>query len=202
MLLLASCHSSIDTGTSLSNKPINEVELKTSNETFKVDFGFNDYCKQTFMDLDILSSLFAELKTRDDLINYYKTLLPGFLPGYSNLQPQDSREYLFVKIEYMLAQECFSDNCDSKTRKEVLQLVSNFQKAKYGEYINPICAQKSGVFLMAVILVKERAKSIKFINTATLQQALLCLNSEEGVSEDFSNLITACSEKFLADNKN
>ena len=96
----------------------------------------------------------------------------------------------------MLAQECFSDRCDSKTRKEVLQLAANFQKGKYAEYT---CAQKSGVFLMAVILAKEWELSSKFIDAATLQQALLILNREKPVEKDFSNLIVECSENFLTD---
>lgn len=198
ILLMASCHSSNEEDAILLNTPIETVNLNVANETFTVDFRFDVVCKQ-YMDQDILPSVFAELKTRNDLINYYKTLKPGFLPGYSSLWP-DNGEYLFVKIEYMLAQECFNDRCDSNTRKEILQLVSDFQKSKYEEYRCPCCAQKTGVFLMAVILAKERNSSIKIIDAPTLQKALLYLNNEEYVSEDFSNLIVECSKKFLMDN--
>ena len=184
--------------TPLLNAPINSVELKVLNEIFTVDFRIDTICRY-IINNDILPNEFAKLKTRGDLINYYKTLFPHFLPGYSSMS--DNTECLFVKIEYMLAQECFSDRCDSKFRKEVLQLVTNYQKAKYGEYICPSCAQKSGIFLMAVILVKERNSTVNIIDSATLQQALLCLNNEVFVDEDFSNLIVECSEKFLTNNK-
>ncbi len=101
----------------------------------------------------------------------------------------------------MLAQECFSDRCDSETRKEILLLVANRQKGKYEKYTNPSCTQKSGVFLMAVILAKEREKSAAFIDAATLQQALLCWSSDANVSEDFSKKIIGCSEALI-NNKN
>lgn len=101
----------------------------------------------------------------------------------------------------MLAQECFNDHCDSKVREKVLQLAISFQKDKYEEYTRPTRTQRTGVFLMAVILVKERIHSAKFIEAAILQEALLCLNIDKRISEDFSKSIIESSEKFLIDSK-
>jgi len=214
MLLMVSCQSPSDEGgTTLLNAPVSEVKLSVENETFTVDFRIKPQsCLHFYMGQNILPDVFEKMKTRDDLIDLYKNSLPAFLPGYSSVSP-DKTEQKFVKIEYVLSQECFSDRCDSKTRKEVLQLVSNYQKAKYREDINPSCTQKSGVFLMAVILVKEWKHSSKFIDAETLQQALLFLSIDEKIDDfsdiwdfihytrNFSNLIIECSEKFLNENK-
>jgi hypothetical protein len=204
MLLMSSCHSSSDETITLLNKPIEKVTISVSNETFTVDFKINASCKQDYMDQDILTSVFAKLKTRNDLLSFYRTLKPNFSPGYSSLRP-DNGEYQFVMSEYMLAQECFSDDCNTNFRCDVLQLAINYQKQKYNEErgICPFCARKTGVFLMAVILVKEWNSSSQFIDAITLQHALLCLSDEETfVCEDFSNLIIDCSEVFLTKNNN
>jgi hypothetical protein len=193
VFLLVSCQSSDDNAKTLLNK----IELTISNETFTVDFGYDGRIKE-YMDMNILQDEIAKLKTREDLINRYKSLRPGFLPGYSSMWP-DTGEFLFVKIEYMLAQECFSDRCDSKTRKEILRLVANFQKNKYKEYTMPFCTRRTGVFLMAVILVRERAASAKHIDAQILQQALSCLNNEMLITEDFSNSVVKSAENFLTD---
>ena len=199
MFLMASCNSSDEERTTLLNTPTGNVKLTLPNEEFTVDFTFGASCI-AYTNGEILKDVFSELKTRDDLIDYYKTLRPAFLPIYSSMWP-DNREYIFVRIEYTLAQECFSDRCSSNIRKEILQLVTNYQKDKYQEYTHPACTQKSGVFLMAVILAKERNSTVKIIDTVTLQQALLCLNSENSVNEDFSRLIIECSEAFLTNSK-
>lgn len=195
ILLMVSCHSSED---ELLNMPFGEEVITVANETFKVDFNFDDVCKQYDI-FNVLPDEFAKLKTKNDLLNYYKTLSPGFLPSYSSMW-RDNGELVFVRVEYMLAQECFSDRCDSKFRKEVLRLAINHQKAKYKEYTYPCCAQKSGVFLMAVILIKEK-NSTKIIDQAILQKALLCLSDGMPVSEEFSQLIIEYSEYFLINNK-
>ena len=201
VFLFVSCNSSLDVKeTKLLNTPVDKVNLTVENESFVVDFRFDNFCKQNYFDEEILPNVFAELKTRDDLINYYKTLLPGFLPGYSSVWP-DKGEYRFVNVEYMLSQECFSNKCDSKIRKEVLLLVVDYQKSKFQEYTHPWCTQKSGVFLMAVILAKENAFP-KFIDSSTLQKALLSLSSEEFITKEFSDLMIECSENFLTYTKN
>lgn len=199
IFILLSCHSSDDNSTFFLNHPTQEVILIVNDETFTVDFNLNATCNE-FMENGVLPREISKLKTRDDLINYYKTLLPGFSLGYSSIKP-DITECVFVKVEYMLAQECFSDLCDFQTRKEVLKLVLDYQKSKYNEYTFPQCTQRTGVFLMAVILIKERKNSTCVIESTTLQKALLCLSDESSVSEDFSSLFIDISEKFLNENK-
>jgi len=198
MMLMASCNSSNE-DTTFINAPIEEVKLIVQNETFTVDFRFDFVCNELAI-FEALSDEFAKLKTKDDLINFYKNCKPIYLPSYSSMWP-DNGERIFARVEYMLAQECFSDRCDSETRKKILQLAANHQKAKYAEHIRPSCAKKTGIFLMAVILAKERNGSTKHIDAETLQQALLFLNNDAYVSEDFSNLIIQCSEKFLTNGK-
>ena len=191
LLLMASCHSLIE-----EESPLNEkVKLTVSNEEFTVDFT-RSTCVHSFYNEGKSNSI----KTRDSLINRYKNIR-GFSPGFSEVSMV--QESIVVTLEYMLAQECFSDHCDSKTRKEILQLVVDKQKAKNDDerYVYLPCALRTGVFLMAVILVKERSHSAKHIDAATLQKALLCLNDDELVIADFSNIIIECSKKFLIDNK-
>jgi len=213
MLLLTSCQTSNkeiieppveENETPLLLEPTGEVNITIENETFMVDFRFDFICEQLRI-FEVLTDEFAKLKTRNDLINSYTTLRPVFLPSFSSLWP-DNGERIFARVEYMLAQECFSNYCDSKTRKEILMLVVEKQREKWSDYerdryISPFCTQKTGVFLMSVILVKEWEQTIKFIDRATLQQALLCLNNADSIREDFSNLIVECSEKFLANSK-
>ena len=202
MVFIASCHS-FSEEEALLNVPIGEEIITVAGETFKVDFRLDDVCKELGI-FEVLPDDFSKLKTKYDMINYYKTLIPAFLPSYSSMRP-DNHECVFARVEYILAQECFSDRCDNKTRKEVLQLAVNFHKRKNDDmnnrYSSPQCTLKTGVFLMAVILAKEIKSSAKFIDSATLQQALLFLNNDVFVSEVFSNLMIECSEKFLNNNK-
>jgi hypothetical protein len=90
----------------------------------------------------------------------------------------------------------------------VLQLAVNKQEAKYDrkQYVYRGDPIKTGIFLMAVILVKERAYSAEYIDVATLQQALLSLNSDRLNTEtdalsNLSNSILENSRNFLINNK-
>ena len=197
----------------LLHEPTDEVTVTVGDKIFTVDFRFDADCKQNMQlqfDGILVASRFANVKTRDDLINFYKFRQPSFLPSFSS--EFDYNEVIFVKAEYLLSQECFSDLCESATRKEVLQLAIDKQKAKINRefYINPYCVQKSGIFLMAIILLKERSASVNFIDDETLQKALLYLRSDTRVkedlsdlydTEDFSNFIIECSGKFLNESK-
>lgn len=193
MLLLMSCHSS-DDNTTLLNVPVDEVILTVANETFTVNFNFSAENEQHMSYYD-LSKPFAEINTKDDLIDCYKTSRTPFQHGASSYI--SGGDAIFAMLEYKLAQECFSDDCKSEFRKEVLQLAANHQKAKHKEYNSLFCSNRSGVFLMAVILLKERNSSIKIIDAKTLQQALLCLSDYDMFTKELSELIIECSEKFL-----
>jgi len=204
MLFMWSCSSSID-GTMLLNAPTEEVKLTVENETFIVDFRFDVGCKQNMSNWD-LPEAYAKLKTRNDLLNFYKTCKVPIERGPYHIPT--SFGAMFPIIEYRLAQECFSDKYNSEFRKEVLQLAVNMHTRELDTdpmnsfYTIESCAKKSGVFLMAVILAKERKHTTNLIDRATLQQALLFLSNDEFVSEDFHKFIIECSEKFLTNSKN
>ena len=105
-----------------------------------------------------------DIPTVGKLVELYK-IHPAFYEssmfntGYL-FPPEVEGNYVFSKFHYALAQECFKDAYSSQTRKAVLQMVLDKGTTnKYdGNYIkNSIFdeAKKSGVFLMAVILIKE-----------------------------------------------
>ena len=141
------------------------------------------------------------LKIMNDGLDYYKNLKPGFLPSYSSRS--DDSECIFTLVEYQLAKKCFSNSCDSKFREDVLRVAVKQQKMKYSDenYISPFCAQRSGVFLMAVILAKEHVRSSKIIDPITLHRALHSFSNGDIVEEDFSNKMIRCSETFLKHSK-
>ena len=200
VVLISSCNSSSD-GENLLNSPTDKVTLKVLNEEYSIDFRLGIVCDELKI-FEVLQNEFSKLKTREDLINYYKTLPPYFSPKYSSMI--DNGERIFSRVEYMLAQECFDENCNSKIRYKVLQLVVNKQKAKWNDenYIMPSCAHKTGVFLMAVILAREKSNSSKiFIDSTNLQKALLSLSSDEFISKDFNDLIIESSEILLINSK-
>jgi hypothetical protein len=216
LLLMASCHSSteepfppeppigppVEEGTPLLLAPDDLVTITVADETFTVDFlRSNDI--QAMYDW-ILTGILKE--TREAYIDRYKIKNNYIIGAYDAAKGSEAE---FVQLEYALAQECFSDRCDSELRKEILQLVVDKQKPKYETpYVYYSYAIHSGVFLMAVILVKERAYSAEYIDSGTLQEALLFLNDFDyftegpvGYGSDFSDLIVDCAQKFLTDNK-
>ena len=204
MLLMTSCQSySLEEEKNLLlHEPVEKVNITVANETFTIDFTRNGTCVDTYVYNDGSSYSYIDfIKTNewtiDNLINSYKNIRPPFKPGYMDLAAWE--ELQLSSIEYILAQECFSDHCNSKIREEVLQLVFDRQKGKYDhkQYVCYGCAIKTGVFLMAVILVKEYENSAAFINKKSLQQALLCLNNEDLDIEEFSNVFIEYSKKFL-----
>ena len=199
VFLFVSCNSSLDVKeTKLLNTPVDKVNFTIENYSFEIDFRFDDDCSQNFSNWD-LSERLDQIKTRDDLFNIYKNSKSPYQHGASS--SVSSNESFFSMIEFKLSQECFSNKCNSDFRKEILNFAIIFQKEKFSEYNSVYCAQKSGVFLMAVILAKENAFP-KFIDSSTLQKALLSLSSEELITKEFSDLMIECSENFLTYTKN
>jgi len=184
----------------LLNEPTDVVTVTMGDKTFTVDFRINecclDYIEYTFQPME-------QLKTREDLIHLFKSISPHYMLNPGIETDVNDRQSYALKVEYMLAQECFSDGCDSETRRDILQLLVNNQKAMNIRDFPPYCARKSSVFLMAVILLKERDISEKYIDNVILQQALLCLNTDiDGVSKVFSDLIIERCVMFLKDGTN
>ena len=195
----------IEVGTPLLFAPEEMVTITVADETFTVDFSISKEHLQWVFSNPIFRMEYLE-KTKEAYIKYYKKH-NSFIPGFYDQATSCDAEY--VRMEYTLAQECFSDLCDSETRKEILQSVVDKQRRKYETpYVYLSYSIHTGVFLMAVILVKERAHSVDFIDSETLQQALLFLNDFDYFTEDpmyygrnFSDLIVDCAQNFLTDNK-
>ena len=187
-------------GTPLLLEPNEMVTITVADETFMVDFSRSNDIQVMYDWVNLPFPLTWEAY----VARYAKKEAGGssFATDAAMLSVAE-----FVRIEYILAQGCFSDDCTSEKRKEVLQLAIDKQRPKYE---NPhgwlVWSIQTGVFLMAVILVKERVYSVDFIDAGTLQQALLFLNDYDDFPDEeniinFSNLIVDCAQNFLTENK-
>lgn len=183
----------------LAHSPTEEVSLTTtSNKTITVDFSMDEEMKGCITS-EIGQNKIEHIKTREELINFYKALIPHFQPGYSSLS--DDNHYVFAKAEYLLAQECFQGNCSSQTRKEVLRTAIDKQKHKFAEYTAPSFTRRTGIFLIAVILLKEEDTAFvqSLSSNIELQNALLCLNHNRWINDEvFNNLMIQYAETFLS----
>jgi len=199
----------VEEGTPLLFEPNDTATIKVANEFFMVDFSLSDVLQPWYdwpgsgwiHNCNYLSYYYP---TKEAVIERYKNK-KDIQSGATNSARDSECEY--IQLEYTLAQECFSDNCTSELRKEILKLVIDRQilKNKYpGSYA---CAIHTGVLLMAVIILKEREYSTRFIDFETLQKALLFLNdfhyfNNESImyyGRDFSELIVNCAQNFLSE---
>ncbi len=196
---LSGCKSLEDIGKILSHSPTEELNVTISNAKIKVDFSLDENMRDVIAS-EIGQNIIDNIKTREELIDYYKTLLPYFQPGYSSMS--DDNHYVFAKVEYLLAQECFQNDCSSLVRRDVLENAVDKQKHKFGTpYIAPSFTRRTGTFLIAVILLKEKDDSfIQFlINDVDFQKVLLCLNHNTWMDgEEFNNKLIQYAENFLA----
>lgn len=156
------------------------------------------------------------------LVDIYKKYCARYSRGYLNYDPERNNvpverdgNYVLFKLHYALAQECFQDDCSTQTRKAVLQMVLDRQIAKNSEWLtgqelfieNAIQtpAKKSAIFLMAVILTKEKDADFiaAVIENQGLQQKAICLNVDmEGSAYwigELGYLVTQYAESFLSD---
>lgn len=76
------CHSD-DDPESLYHSPTGEVIANIADTTIVVDFSLDAYMNELM--IKGYKNPIDDLKTREDLISYYKALLPSFLPAYYNL---------------------------------------------------------------------------------------------------------------------
>lgn len=197
--VLYACKSVEDTdGKPLTHSPQGEVAISISGQVIKVDFSL-DLNMKGVIKSEISQNKTANIKTRKELISYYKTLPPYFQPGYSSLR--NDNEYVFARVEYLLAQECFQDDCSSETRRDVLETVLDMQKHKYGvEYIAPFFARRTGIFLISTILIKEKDESFiqSLIDNTELRKSLTCLNNDTWMDdEEYNNLFLQFAESYL-----
>ena len=195
----------IEEESTLLLSPTDAVQLTGANETFTVDFtpGY------IFLNYRLWIETF---KTRDAIIDQYKSRSPSRKTNNFLYDYEIRKDHDLEFLEYVLAQECFSDDCDSETRMGVLQLVVEKQKLKVIPELKiyHYASVKSGIFLMGVILLKEYEDSAKFIDAETLQEALLILRIDEDGYKEFddfedylnyhagiNHLYIECSEQFL-----
>ena len=203
VLCLASCDrdkatTEPEVESTLLHEPTDKVTVTVGNKAFTVDFRINEWCHGS---MEYQFPPVERLKNRDELVDLFKSVSSHYMlnPGIETAVIE--RNAYAIQIEYILAQECFSDGCDSETRFDILQVLVTNLNTNLRDF-PPFCARKSGVFLMAVILLKERNISEKYIDDETLQQALLCLNTDiDGVSKEFLDFIIECCKMFLDDVK-
>lgn len=200
LLTISGCKSiNLNEDDNLAHNPTTEVSVTIFNTVIKVDFRLDENMRGV-INSDIGKDKLANIKTLNDLTYFYETLSPDFLPGYSNTG--DDNEYLFSKVEYLLAQECFQEECSSDIRRSILENTVYKQKGKFGvEWTTPCFTRRTGSFLIAIILLKEEDDSFSqaLINSQDLQKALQCLNHDIGMDDvAFNNSLIQYAENFLA----
>jgi hypothetical protein len=186
----------IESEMALSHVPAGKIHIATAN--VEIDFGCDEY-----MGSHILSeyghTAIDTVYTRGGLIRFYEARYPGFEDSYSShLNPYSDNDYVFPKLEYLLAQECLQDNCSSQTRKAVLRIAVDKQKHKYDAYKSSFTARQTGIFLMAVILVRENdAAFISAVHENTDFQNALFLKQDIRTDKEFSDTLIRYAENFL-----
>jgi len=201
-----------DANRKLTDEPTGEVYV----ENIKIDFGLNElmeYRIKTSVKMEIFDpSLGRDNKIFEGDIYAVSTLgrlvyLYQKNPIYFVSWPlPESRncDYVFPKLEYSLAQQCFQDSCSSVTRKAVLQRAINIQESIFEETGFTINwhAIRSNIFLMAVILAKEN--DVAFMAAVSEDQDLqnaLCIMNYDSFSlydKELSNYVKQFAINFLS----
>jgi hypothetical protein len=113
----------------------------------------------------------------------------------------DDNDFVFPKIEYMLAQECVQDDCSPDMRKAVLRIAVDKQKHKYEEYRNSFTARQTGIFLMAVILAVENdAAFVAAVKEDADYRNALLLSINIRADKEFGDARIRYAETFLYNN--
>jgi len=201
----------------LSHKPTGVEYVKIEKQSVKIDFGHDEMIaeaisnKSTYYDFNksqvVNGNIFNAFPTFGKLIDYYDKCQLVYSLGYESLRSPFDGEVLYPPVEYALAQECFNDDCPAETRKVVLRIALEKHKRKTGElYLISHASRRTGLFLMAVILVKEadagfltaicenpKAQNVLSLNLDTESQ-LNILNAEN----EIDSIVCQFSEKFLS----
>jgi hypothetical protein len=206
---LLACQSEIDTVSDtipaiekekkLSHAPVGKVYIATAN--VEIDFGCNEYMASHILS-EYGQAAIDTVYTRGGLICFYEARRPSFEYVYSSyFNPFSDNDYVFPKLEYLLAQECLQDNCSSQTRKAVLRIAVEKQKHKYDAYKNSFTARRTGIFLMAVILVMENdAAFISVVHKNMDFKNASLLNQDIRTDKEFSDTLIRYAENFLYNN--
>jgi hypothetical protein len=176
--------SPVDAGKAFSHTPTGAVETEAIKTDFSCnedllfqtsdkDFIFVCYVKLTEGVQPVVNTRIYDytyfvqqygnsdsIRTLGQLVNSYKGFTqyrPLFVWMFSSASfPPFEGDYIYPTIEYLLAQACFQDDCNSQTRKAVLKMAIEKQSYKFESSRDSYNARKTGIFLMATILVKEK----------------------------------------------
>jgi hypothetical protein len=180
----------------LSHVSAGKVHIATAN--VEIDFSCDEYMASHILS-EYGQAAIDTVYTRGELIRFYETRRPSFEYGYSSYYyPYRDNNYIFPRLEYLLAQECLQNNCSSQTRKVVLRTAIDKQKHKYDAYKISYTARQTGIFLMAVILVRENdAAFISAVHENTDFKNALLLNQDIRIDKEFSDTLIRYAENFL-----
>ena len=83
-------------------------------------------------------------------------------------------------------------------KKNCLRIAVDKQKHKYDEYKNSFTARQTGIFLMAVILVRENdASFVSAVHGNTDFKKALLLNRDIRTDKEFGDMLIRYAEFFL-----
>jgi len=143
------------------------------------------------------------IHTVGQLAAVYNSFLPNnpdFAWSYSSMfHPSTDANHIYPTIEYLFAQACFQDDCSSQTRKAVLKTVVEKQTYKFEEHKISYTARKTGIFLMACILIKEKDTAfLVAVRENTDLQNALCMNKDDSrIDKDFSDFISLFAINYM-----
>ena len=204
----------------ISHKPIGVEQVKIAGQSVTIDFRTDaiiaeaiSYRSPYYDNEQIIErDLFDAFPTVGQLIDYYDRCQFGYDIGYSSYKAPDylDGETVYPPIEYALAQECFHDNCPTDIRKAVLRMALDKHESKRGLYLRSHTARRTGLFLMAVILIKEKdADFLKAVRENENVQNTLRLNLDTEITLNILNtenaidsILCQFAKNFLLKNNN
>ena len=195
----------------LPHTPTGIEYVKTTKQSVKIDFSLDKdmanvinylFTYQIDNENFTCGNILDTIPSIGKLVTVYKEQQPYFFLSYSSFYwPCGDGNIIFPKLEYALAQVCFQDNCSSDTRKAILKIAVDKQKQMLSrQYVTYFQAVRVNMFLMAVILAKE--KNVAFIDAVqnnTDLQNVLCIST--GVSlldNEISDLLSQFAINFLS----
>ena len=176
----------------IDNKPWINIPFYSSDDRFGYD-NLNGHSADTVRTIGRLMAVY----------NGFTQRYPYFVMGYSNYSdPPREGDYIYPTIEYLLAQACFQDDCSAQTRKAVLKMAVEKQTYKFGENQITFNARKTGMFLMAVIMAKEKyLPFIEAIHADSDLQDAVQMNVGEiltRIDREISDLVSQYAIEFLS----
>jgi hypothetical protein len=181
----------------LSHAPSGKIHI--ADAKVEIDFGCDEYMASHIFSEYGLAAI-DKISLRGELIRFYERRNPVFEDMYSSFfDPLNDNNYVLAKLEYLLAQECVQDNCSSPTRRAILRIAVDKQKHKYGEHKLSYATRQTGIFLIAVILVRENdADFISAVHEHTDFQNALLLNQYIRTDKEFADMLIRYAEQQLS----